>query len=99
MSQDASVVAPNVYKVVFENDRVRLLEVSMDPGASSALHSHPDYLIYALSDGTVTLSDGSGQGAEVEIKAGDVMWRDAEEHTALNTGNTRLSALFFELKK
>jgi quercetin dioxygenase-like cupin family protein len=98
MKQDAAVAAPDVYKVIFENERVRLLEVSMEAGAASAPHSHPDYLVYALSDGTVTLSDESGQGAEVKINAGDVMWRDSEEHSAVNTGSTKLSALFFELK-
>jgi len=98
MAQHATVVAPNVYTVLFENDRIRLLQVTMEPGVSSAQHSHPDYLVYALSDGTVRLSDASGQAAEVPIKAGDVMWRDAEVHSAVNTGKVTLSALFFELK-
>ena len=70
----------------------------MSPGAGSALHSHPDYLVYALSGGTVTLRDASGAGADVEIKAGDTMWRDGEEHSALNIGSTELRALFIELK-
>lgn len=91
-------VAPEVYKVLFENDRVRLLEVTLAPGAASALHSHPDYLVYALSGGTVHLADASGDGADVAINAGDVMWREAEEHTARGTGDATLRALFFELK-
>jgi len=98
MAQDPTVAAPNVYKVAFENDRVRLLQVTMEPGASSALHSHPDYLVYALSDGTVRLTDASGQAAEVPIKAGDIMWRPSEVHTAFNIGSTTVSALFFEMK-
>ena len=71
----AASVVPHVYKVVFENDRVRLLEVGMDPGAESALHRHADYLVYALSDGKVQLSAANGEGAEVDIAAVDVMWR------------------------
>ena len=98
MANPAAEVAPHVYKVVFENDRLRLLEVGMTPGAESALHSHPDYLVYALSEGKVKLSDASGQGGEVEIHAGDTMWREAEEHIALNIGSTELRALFIELK-
>ncbi len=31
MAQDAAQVALHVYKVVFENERVRLLEVRMKP--------------------------------------------------------------------
>ena len=95
---EAAQVAPHVYKVLFENDRVRLLEVRMKPGDESAQHSHPDYLLYASEGGTVKLTDSSGQSGEVEIQSGDTMWRDAEEHSALNTGPTEIVALFFELK-
>jgi len=98
MAKGAAEVAPNVYKVLFENDRVRLLEVRMKPGDESAMHSHPDYLLYALSGGKVKLTAGSGESGEVEIAAGDAMWRAAEEHSALNTGTTELVAMFFELK-
>ena len=93
MAKGAAEVAPNVYKVLFENDRVRLLEVRMKPGDESAMHSHPDYLLYALSGGTVKLTAGSGESGEVDIAAGDAMWRDAEEHSALNTGTTELVVL------
>ena len=98
MGKDAASAAPDVYKVVFENDRVRLLEVRMKPGAASALHSHPDYLVHALTSGKVRLTGADGEGGEVEINAGDSLWRDAEEHTARNIGDTELVALFFELK-
>ena len=98
MAKPAAEVAPHVYKVAFENEKVRLLEVSMAPGAKSELHSHPDYLVYALSSGKVRLSDASGEGADVDINTGDVMWREAEEHSAVNIGGEELRALFIELK-
>ncbi len=98
MAMHAAEVAPHVYKVVFENERLRLLEVAMAPGATTELHSHPDYLVYALSDGTVRLADASGQSGEVEIHQGDTMWRDAEEHSATNTGPAEMRALFIEMK-
>jgi len=98
MADDAARVAPHVYRVLFENDRVRLLEVRMKPGEESALHSHPDYLIYALEGGTVELSDASGQSAQVTIEPGEKLWRDAEVHSARNVGSTEMAALFFEVK-
>ena len=99
MAEHAAQAAPHIYKVLFENDRVRLLEVRMKPGDESALHSHPDYVLYAITGGKVELTGASGEGAEVDINTGDVMWRDAEEHTARNTGDSEVGALFFELKK
>jgi quercetin dioxygenase-like cupin family protein len=98
MAKEAAQVAPHVYKVLFENDRVRLLEVRMKPGDESAQHSHPDYLLYALTGGTVKLTDASGQSAEVPIETGDTMWREAEEHSAKNVGSTEVVALFVEMK-
>jgi len=52
----------------------------------------------SLSDSTATLIDAEGNGAEMPIKTGDVMWRDAEEHAAENRGDRELVALFFEVK-
>ena len=84
--------------MLFENDRVRLLEARLAPGGRAANHTHPAYLVYSLSDSTATLIDAEGNGAEVPIKTGDVMWRDAEEHAAENHGDRELVALFFEVK-
>jgi quercetin dioxygenase-like cupin family protein len=98
MAQEAAEAAPHVYKVLFENERVRLLDVRMKPGEESAQHSHPDYLLYALEGGKVKLTDAFGQSAEVDVPAGATMWREAEEHSALNVGTTELHALFVELK-
>jgi quercetin dioxygenase-like cupin family protein len=98
MAKPAAEVAPDVYKVVFENERLRLLEVRMVPGAASELHSHPNYLVYALSDGKIRLANAVGEGGEVEISQGDTMWREAEEHSAVNIGSAEVRALFIELK-
>jgi quercetin dioxygenase-like cupin family protein len=98
MAQEAAQAAPHVYTVLFENERVRLLDVRMKPGDESAQHSHPDYLLYALEGGKVKLTDAAGQSAEVDVPAGATMWREAEEHSALNVGTTEIHALFVELK-
>jgi quercetin dioxygenase-like cupin family protein len=98
LAEDAVQAAPNMYRVLFENDRVRLLEARLAPGDSSALHSHPDYLIYNLDDGHVKFGSATGETQEIEVSAGEVMWRDAEEHTAENMGSSDVHALLFELK-
>jgi quercetin dioxygenase-like cupin family protein len=98
MVQDAVQVAPHVYTVLLENERVRLLEVRLKPGDSSAMHSHPAYVIYGLEGGKVKFNAPSGETAEIELKAGDVMWREPEEHAVDNIGSTEAHALLFELK-
>ncbi|MBT2396981.1 cupin domain-containing protein [Streptomyces sp. ISL-100] len=98
LAQDPVQVAPNLYKVLFENDRVRLLEVRQKPGDESAMHGHPDCLIYCLSEGKVTFSSPSGESQEVELRTGDTIWQESQEHAAKNTGATDVVGLVFELK-
>jgi len=98
MTEDATKVAPHVYKVVFENERARVLEVRMKPGESTSIHSHPDYVVYLLSGGKVRFTSPSGESGEVELPAGASMWRKAEEHATENIGTTEIHALFFEPK-
>jgi beta-alanine degradation protein BauB len=98
MAEDAAKVAPHVYKVVFENERARVLEVRMKPGESTSIHSHPDYVVYLLSGGKVRFTSPSGESAEVELPAGASMWRKAEEHATENIGTTEVHPLFFEPK-
>ncbi len=96
-SGDATQVAPDVYKTVFENDRVRVLDVHMRSGAKSARHSHPDYVVYMLGPAKVKFTAADGSSAEAEFPAGAV-WRDAEEHAVENISGTDLRAVFIELK-
>lgn len=96
--RDPVQVAPNVYKVLFENDRVRLLEVHQKPGDASPMHGHPDSLIYSLSDGKVTFTLPTGQSLEVELHTGDTIWQESQEHAVRNSGATDLVGLVFELK-
>ena len=98
MAEDATNVAPHVYKVLFENEQVRLLEVRMQPGDRTEMHSHPDNLIYVLSGGKVTFTAPSGEAAELDVPAGMSMWMDATEHATDNVGGTAIHALFFEPK-
>lgn len=98
MAQDPVKIAPHLYKTLFENQRVRLLEVRMKPGDKSSMHSHPAYVIYAFDPGKVKFTSPSGESAEVDLKAGDVMWRDAESHAVDNIGGTNAHVLLVELK-
>jgi quercetin dioxygenase-like cupin family protein len=99
MAEDATKVAPHVYKVLFENEQLRVLDVSMQPGDRSEMHSHPGYFVYFLSDGKGGSSTTpSGETDELEWPAGTSMWREAEEHSTENVGGSTIHALFFEPK-
>ena len=50
MSRDPTETNPDLYRVVFENERVRVLEYQDVPGDRTTPHVHPDSVMVTLSD-------------------------------------------------
>ncbi len=98
MSLDPAVSNPDHYTVVFENDRVRVLEYHDEPGDRTTPHRHPDSMMYTLSSFRRRLvSDGAER--EVELQSGTAGWLPAQEHHGINIGDTPTHVLFVELKE
>jgi quercetin dioxygenase-like cupin family protein len=98
MAQDAVTVAPHAYKVVHENDRVRVLEFRGKPGDKTALHSHPGSVGIAITDGKFRFTSPDGQSIEAELKAGQTICQDAVEHTTEVLGTSEAHVVIVELK-
>jgi quercetin dioxygenase-like cupin family protein len=97
MSADPTVTDPDKYKVVFENERVRVLEYRDSPGDRTSPHRHPDSVMYTLSSFARRLYHGDRE-TEVQLPAGRVAWLAAQEHAGENIGTTETHVLFVELK-
>ncbi len=99
LAQDPLKVAPTMYKLVFENERVRIMEVSFKPGEKIAQHSHPDHFGYILEAGKLKISKPDGTSSELDGKVGDVVWIPTETHSGENIGKTTVRVLVVELKE
>ena len=97
VSKDPVQIAPHIYSVLFENGRVRVLNVRMQPGAKSDAHSHPDAVWYLSSPMKARFTAGDGSAVEAEFPAGAV-WRDGETHAVENIGRNEVHAIAVELK-
>ena len=97
MTMDPVESNPEHYKVVFENDRVRVLEYTDLPGDRTTPHRHPDSVMYTLSAFRRRLVSGDLR-REVELEAGSTNWLSAQEHYGENIGETPTHVLFVELK-
>jgi len=97
VSLDPVASNPEHYKVVFENERVRVLEYTDQPGDRTTPHAHPDSVMYTMSAFRRRLVSGDDQ-REVEMEAGLVGWLAAQEHSGENIGSTPTHVLFVELK-
>jgi mannose-6-phosphate isomerase-like protein (cupin superfamily) len=98
MSNDATSVAPHVYKPVVDNERVRVLDVKTDAGGSTEMHHHPDMVLYAITDCTWDLTSPEGETARVELKAGDSAFIPATDHAAVDFGSVGSHGILVELK-
>jgi len=97
-AQDPVQTDGDKYQVMFENDRVRVLEYRDQPGDKTQQHDHPAFLLYAvgpfkrqitLPDGTVIIREFAG---------GDVLWSEAQTHIGENIGDTATHVIMVELK-
>ncbi len=98
MSGDAVSVAPDIYTVVFENERVRVLEVRAGPGSGSPMHRHPDSVMYAVAEADIVVVSPDGSEHHAQIPAGATFWNDATEHSVRNVGETPIHFIRVELK-
>lgn len=98
-AQDPLSVGGGMYKKVFENERIRVMEVTFKPGESIAVHSHPDHFVYALTGGALAVSVVGGKTEEMNLKAGDTGWMPAQSHSAKNNSKSTLKVLVVELKE
>jgi len=97
-AQDATTADPKHYKVMLDNEYVRILKVSYGPKEKSILHQHPDAVAVSLSgmQGKFTSADGKSENRS--FKAGEVRWSPAETHTPENAGTKPVEVILVELK-
>ena len=94
---DPTRTDPDKYKVIFENDRVRVLEFRDTPGAKTKPHQHPDSVLLMLSNFRRRLSIGDSV-REMTVEAGEAVWSPAQIHIGENIGSTDTHLVFVELK-
>jgi hypothetical protein len=95
---DPATTDPEHYSVIFENDRVRVLEYHDLPGQGTHVHQHPDSVMVTLASFRRRISAG-GRQVEVDLQAGKARWLGAQEHAGENIGDTESHAIFVELKE
>lgn len=97
MAADPVCTDPDKYQVIFENDRVRVLEYRDLPGGKTLPHQHPDSVMYTLSAFQRRLHARQGT-RDVVMEPGHAHWLPAQTHSGENTGTTPTHVLFVELK-
>ena len=104
---DALVAAPEHHRLVFENDEVRVLDTTIEPGETAPLHTHrwpsvlfavaSDHVVRRDADGNVLL-DSRTSGELLE--SGAAIWvGQMAPHSVENVGESTIRLLNVELKR
>ena len=87
-------------RLLFENERVKVWEMRLEPGESSDLHRHTlDYLLYILEGTSIDADRPAGESLRFSVEPGQIFFvpRGGTER-AVNRSGTRFRELLVELK-
>lgn len=96
-------LGPIADTVLLDNDRVRIWQMTLAPGAASALHRHElDYVVVLLAGDRIAAVPGPGSSRatrEAAVTPGRAVFLSAgESEWAVNTGTREYRELVIELK-
>jgi quercetin dioxygenase-like cupin family protein len=98
----AAQAAKYTSKVVLENDRVIVKDVTFPPGVlDTGMHTHQfAHVGVILTTGELLFTDPGGKPERVAFEAGSVGFREANAtHQVANPGSTPMRVIEVELKK
>ncbi|MEQ1584811.1 MAG: hypothetical protein ABL895_02965 [Cyclobacteriaceae bacterium] len=96
---DVVTVSPDKYKVVLENEHVRVIRYTLKPGEKDNPHTHPPKTLYVISGGTFRVYPENEKPFEYVEVEGASEWSDkTSKHYVENIGNTTITILLTEIK-
>jgi len=98
LAQDPTKVDSTHYKVVFENDQVRVLRITYGAGEKSVMHSHPEGIAVFLTDGDGKFTFPDGKTEDVKFNSGNVIWIPEQTHQPENIGDKAFEVIQIEMK-
>ena len=92
-----TAAASEIAKVLFENDKVKVVQLKWKTGAKIPMHSHPNYVAYAVTSMRYKSKSTDGKVQNRTMKKGEVAWFAPESH-AIDSMGPAGQALIIELK-
>ena len=101
LAQDPVRSDPRSFRVVLENERVRVLEYRSGPGlgvCGQGVHYHPERVTVTLTEAKARITNAEGRTVVRELPAGQVFYAPAEIHSVENVGGSGTRIYIIELK-
>ena len=100
MGPDGKQLGDIATEVLFENDRVKIWNLTVEPGESSDWHLHGhDYVTVVVESGTLDAEYGDGTNSQSTNSVGDFTYHgDHQIHRVVNNSKTTYKNVLIELK-
>ncbi|MHC4065334.1 MAG: hypothetical protein ACYSUI_12680 [Planctomycetota bacterium] len=102
---EVAVILPDLpepyYKVLFENEAVRIVDHQLGTGETEPEHTHPPMVAYFVEGATVLITEANDSTWEATIPTGAFPLGDSLywwTHSLENTGDTPLHSILVEFK-
>lgn len=96
---DVLKTSPANFKLLLENEHVRVLEYILNPGEKDTPHTHPAKSSYVVSGGKIKVYLENGETIVVDEVAGTASWMGyVGKHYVENIGNTTIKIVLTEVK-
>ncbi|PYK31231.1 MAG: hypothetical protein DME57_04495 [Verrucomicrobia bacterium] len=98
-AQSPMTTSQHLYKLLFENDQVRVQEYHLKPHEIEPMHSHTtEGVVYVLTGAKLKFTIPDRPPEERSATAGEVIWREPITHMVENVGDTEARAIVVDLK-
>ena len=96
---DGLKASPANFKLLLENEHVRVLEYTLKPGAKDSTHTHPPKSSYIVTGGKIKVYLENGETLLFDEKAGTAVWGEyVGKHSVENIGNSTVTIVLTEIK-
>lgn len=90
---------PGALNVLLDNERVRVTEIKIKPGARLPLEGRAYQFVYMLTDGSLVFSPPGKMPFELSLQAGEVSLLPSQSSGTENSGEREVRAVVVELKE
>jgi hypothetical protein len=92
-------VAPKAAKLVFENDVVRVMVITMKKGERFGPHSYRRGITYNMDGSRIRAKEVDGETNTVRLRKGEASWTDDGESLGVENLGQTFRVLSVELKQ
>ncbi len=96
---DVLIASPANFKLLLENEHVRVLEYTLKPGEKDTPHTHPAKSSYVVTGGKIKVHLENGETIIVDEVAETASWMGyVGKHYVENIGSTTIKIVLTEVK-